>query len=267
MAAFDRGEDSEPFSDDDEDSLRSFAASTATAVSLAQSVAADRLRSSLASAEGERRRWARELHDETLQGLAGLRLLLSSALRREDAEQPERALSTMRAAMEHIDREIENLRTIITELRPAALDELGLKIAIESLLDRHREQGDMEVFGELTFPDAAKGGARFDSELESAVYRLVQEALTNVIKHAKASAVRVAVAESAGKLEIEVQDNGGLQPEAVSQGFGLQGMRERVGLARGTLSITAGEDGTLIRASLPIGADSGNQAGPAAASA
>jgi signal transduction histidine kinase len=268
LAAFDRGEDSEPFSDDDEDSLRSFAASTATAVSLAQSVAADRLRSSLASAEGERRRCARELHDETLQGLAGLRLLLSSALRREDPEQPEQALSTMRTAMEHIDREIENLRTIITELRPAALDELGLKIAIESLLDRHREQSGLEVFGELTVPDPVKGGTRFDSDLESAVYRLVQEALTNVIKHAKASAVRVAVAESAGGLEIEVQDNGtGFSPEVVSQGFGLQGMRERVGLAGGTLTITSDEHGTLIRACLPISAGAGNHLRPAAVSA
>jgi len=268
VAAFDRGEDCEPFGEDDEETLRSFAASTATAVALAQSVAADRLRSSLASAEGERRRWARELHDETLQGLAGLRLLLSSALRREHPQQPEKALSTMRTAMEHIDREIENLRTIITELRPAALDELGLKIAIESLLDRHREQSGLEVFGELTFPDAGKGGTRLEDELESAVYRLVQEALTNVIKHAEASAVRVAVAESAGGLEIEVQDNGtGFSPEVASQGFGLQGMRERVGLAGGTMSITSDENGTLIRACLPVGADADGQAPPAAASA
>ena len=80
LAAFDRGEDGDLFNDEDEQILRTFAASAATAVALAQSVAADRLRSSLASAEGERRRWARELHDETLQGLAGLRMLISSAL-------------------------------------------------------------------------------------------------------------------------------------------------------------------------------------------
>ena len=84
LAAFDRGQDGDVFSEDDEQMLRTFAASAATAVALAQSVQADRLRSSLAAADAERRRWARELHDETLQGLGGLRVLLSSALRRDD---------------------------------------------------------------------------------------------------------------------------------------------------------------------------------------
>ena len=84
LAAFDRGEDGDVFGEEDEQMLRTFAASAATAVALAQSVQADRLRSSLAAADAERRRWARELHDETLQGLGGLRLLLSSALRRDD---------------------------------------------------------------------------------------------------------------------------------------------------------------------------------------
>ena len=252
LAAFDRCDDGELFSEDDEQTLRMFASSAATAVALAQSVAADRLRSSLASAEGERRRWARELHDETLQGLAGLRMLISAALRRADPDQHEQ---TMRTAMEHIEREIDNLRTIITELRPAALDELGLKIAIEALLDRHRELNGLEISSELTLPDPANGAARLDGDLESTVYRLVQEALTNVTKHAEANTVQVAVGESDGELQVEVQDDGkGFDPEAASQGFGLEGMRERVSLAGGTLSITPGERGTLVRARLPIGA-------------
>lgn len=251
LAAFDRGEDGEMFSDEDQQTLCMFAASAATAVALAQSVAADRLQSSLASAEGERRRWARELHDETLQGLAGLRMLISSALRRADPDQHEQ---TMRTAMEHIQREIENLRTIITELRPATLDELGLKIAIEALLDRHREQGELEITSQLTLPDPEKGAARLDRDLESAVYRLVQEALTNVAKHAEAHTIRVGISESAGALQIEVQDDGkGFDPEATSQGFGLQGMRERVSLAGGTLSISPTKRGTLVCARLPIG--------------
>ncbi len=102
LAAFDRGEDAGAFDDDDEQTLRTFAASAATAVALAQSVQADRLRSSLASAEAERRRWARELHDETLQSLAALRMLISSALRREDRDQHEHV---MREAVEHIERD------------------------------------------------------------------------------------------------------------------------------------------------------------------
>jgi signal transduction histidine kinase len=249
LAAFDRGQDSEVFTEDDEQMLRTFAASAATAVALAQSVQADRLRSSLAAAEAERRRWARELHDETLQGLGGLRVLLSSALRRGD---PERAQQAMREAVEHIEREIENLRAIITELRPAALDELGLRTAIEALLDRHREQSGCVVQSGLTLPGPGEAEDRLDAEIASTVYRLVQEALTNVAKHAQANTVRVAVSESDGELLVEVHDDGiGFDPENASGGFGLAGMHERVGLAGGTLSIRSGEDGTVVKATLP----------------
>jgi signal transduction histidine kinase len=255
LAAFDRGNDGELFSDDDAQMLGTFAASAATAVALAQSVAADRLRSSLASAEAERRRWARELHDETLQGLAGLRVMISATLRRGDPGQHER---TLRATMEHITREIESLRAIITDLRPAVLEELGLQIAIEVLLDRHRERSGLEISSKISLPDLATGEARLDSDLESAAYRLVQEALTNVVKHAHAKAVYVSVGELDGELQIEVQDDGqGFDPDATSRGFGLEGMRERVSLAGGTLAITPNEHGTLVRARLPTSASVG----------
>ncbi len=261
LAAFDRGRESEAFSADDEQLLRTFAASAAIAVALAQSVQADRLRSSLAAADAERRRWARELHDETLQALGGLRVLLSAALRRED---PERSAEAMREAIEHIEREIGNLRSIITELRPAALDELGLRTAIEALLERHREQHDCEVESRLSLPGpATPEEARLDAELESTVYRLVQEALTNVAKHARAETVAVSVAESAGELLVEVRDDGvGFDTEVSSDGFGLAGMRERVALAGGTLSISSGERGTLLHVSLPARL----RAGPASGS-
>jgi signal transduction histidine kinase len=247
------------FSEQDEEAAVILAASAAIAVELAQSVQADRLRSSLAAADAERRRWARELHDETLQGLGGLRLLLSSALRRGD---PERGQEAMREAVAHIEREIENLRAIITELRPAALDELGLRTAIEGLLDRHREQSGFQIDGELALPGPTAGEERLDEDLESIVYRLVQEALTNVAKHARANRVRVAVSESDGELLVEVQDDGaGFDPDAGSQGFGLAGMHERVSLAEGTLSIESGERGTLVRACLPA-RHRGRAAGP-----
>ncbi len=249
MAAFDRGDEGGTFSDEDEQMLRTFAASAGTAVALAQSVQTDRLRSSLAAADAERRRWARELHDETLQGLAGLRVLLSSARRGDDLE---RAQAAMGEAIEHIEREIANLRSIITELRPAALDELGLGAAIEALLDRHREQSGFEIDGELALPGPAKRDARLAEDLETAVYRLVQEALTNVAKHARANRVHVAVGESEGELLVEVQDDGvGFDPDVSSGGFGLAGMHERVGLAGGTLSIASSDQGTLVRACWP----------------
>jgi signal transduction histidine kinase len=250
LAAFDRGEQGSVFGEDDEQMLRTFAASAATAVALAQSVLADRLRSSLAAADAERRRWARELHDETLQGLGGLRLLLSSTLRNQDLSQTRQAV---REAVEHIEREIGNLRSIITELRPAALDELGLRTAIEALLDRHRAQSGLQIEGELELPGPSKGGERLDADLESTVYRLVQEALTNVTKHARANHVHVAVTESDGQLLVEVKDDGvGFDPDAGSQGFGLAGMHERVSIAEGTLSIDSGEQGTILKASLPL---------------
>jgi signal transduction histidine kinase len=265
LAAFDRGEDGSGFSEDDEQMLGTFAASAATAVALAQSVQDDRLRSSMEAADAERRRWARELHDETLQGLGGLRVLLSSALRREELEQ---AQTAMREALEHIDREIANLRSIITELRPAALDELGLRTAIEALLDRQREQSGFEIEAQLTLPTAAKGGTRLDDALETTVYRLVQEALTNATKHARASNVLVAVGESEGALLIEVRDDGaGFDPESGFSGFGLAGMKERVGLAGGTLSIESDGQGTSIRARLParLRQAAGDHSGNAAA--
>jgi signal transduction histidine kinase len=249
LAAFDRGEEGNAFTDDDEQMLRTFAASAATAVALAQSVQSDRLRSSLAAADAERGRWARELHDETLQGLGGLRVLLSSALRRGD---PERSQQAMREAVEHIEREIGNLRAIITELRPAALDELGLGTAIEALLDRHREQQAFQIEHEITLPVPAEGQRRLDPELESSVYRLIQEALTNVAKHAGADTVRVRVVEADGEVQIEVRDDGtGFETDAASQGFGIAGMHERVRLAGGSLEIDSSEHGTLLRACLP----------------
>jgi signal transduction histidine kinase len=249
LAAFDRDGNGDVFSEDDEQALRTFAASAATAVTLAQSVQADRLRSSLAAADAERRHWARELHDETLQSLGGLRIRLSSALRRNDLPHAQEA---MREAVAHLEQEIDNLRAIITELRPAALDELGLRSAIEGLLDRHRAESGFRLDGELVLPGTSEGEERLEEELETAVYRLVQEALTNVAKHAQASCVRVAVSDSDGQLSIEVQDDGsGFDSETASHGFGLAGMRERVSLAGGMLSIDSNERGTLLRAHLP----------------
>ena len=249
LAAFDREDSGEEFSEEDEQMLRTFAASAATAVALAQSVQADRLRSSLAAADAERRRWARELHDETLQSLGGLRVLISSALRRDDLPVAQQA---MRTAVAQIDQEIDNLRAIITELRPATLDELGLRSAIEGLLDRHREQSGFQLNGELALPDPSAGEPRLAEDLETTVYRLVQEALTNVAKHAHANRVRVAIGEADGLLRIEVRDDGaGFDPATASHGFGLAGMQERVTLAGGTLSIDSGERGTVLSARLP----------------
>jgi signal transduction histidine kinase len=209
-----------------------------------RSVEADRLRSAITAADAERARWARELHDETLQALGGLRVLLASALRRGN-EAREQAI---RQAMEDIELETDNLRGIITDLRPSLLDDLGLLPAIEALLERRRRAG-LDIESEIRF---AQGD--LDSALETTVYRLLQEALTNVAKHANASTARVRVAAQDGQVIVEVQDDGsGFDPEAQVSGFGLAGMRERVYLAGGQLEVNSGEAGTLVRARLPTG--------------
>jgi signal transduction histidine kinase len=248
LAAFDRSYEGAAFTEDDEQLLQTFAASAATAVALAQGVRTERLRSSLAAADAERGRWARELHDETLQGLGALRVLLSSALRRRDPEHTERSL---REAVGHIEREIENLRAVITELRPAALDELGLQPAIEALVDRHREHSGFEIDSRLELTGPQPGIPHLDPELQTTVYRLLQEALTNVAKHAQASYVRVAIEQTGDELRIEVRDDGmGFAVDAQTTGFGLEGMRERASLAGGTLQIASDAQGTLVRAHL-----------------
>jgi signal transduction histidine kinase len=247
LAAFDRGSESSVFSGDDEATLRAFAASGATAVALAQTVQQERLRHSLEAAEAERRRWARELHDETLQGLGGLRVLLAAALRRTaEGELAE----LLRDGVIYAEREIENLRAIITDLRPAALDELGLAPAIDALVRRTATIEGLEIASAVTLP---RDGTRFGGELETTIYRLVQEALTNIAKHARAERARVADAIAGGRVEVEVSDDGaGFDADATTTGFGLTGMRERVALSGGQLTVEAGAAGTTVRASIPL---------------
>src|SRR5215218_8870848 len=185
LLAFDRLTGDVGFTRDDVQLLEAFAASAATAVATAKTVEADRLRKSLEAAEAERRRWARELHDETLQALGGLKVLLSSASRLDDA-------AAMREAMDqavgHVASEIENLRALIAELRPPALDQLGLEPALASLVQRTETTSGLEIAA-----DVRLGGDehRLAPELETTVYRIVQEALTNVVKHARARRVEV----------------------------------------------------------------------------
>jgi signal transduction histidine kinase len=244
LAAFDRLSGDESFTGDDEMVLRSFAASAATAVATARTVEADRLRHSLQAAEAERRRWARELHDETLQALGGLKVLLNGAARSGDVEVLRGALTD---ASEHVAREIENLRAIITELRPAALDELGLAPALATLAKRVASTSGLEVHTAIDIE------GRLEGEQETVAYRVVQEALSNVVKHADATSVDVAVGTTNGELRITIADDGrGFDPDAPAGGFGLVGMRERIDIAGGTLAIERTDPGTRVQVALPV---------------
>ena len=243
LAAFDRLTGEEGFANDDEQVLRAFAASAGTAGGTARTVEADRLRNSLDAAESERRRWARELHDETLQGLGGLNVLLKTAGRSNDPKVLREAIAD---ATQHVSREIENLRAIITELRPAALDELGLAPALTTLVTRVATASGLELETAIDIE------GRFSDEQETIAYRVVQEALSNVVKHAEATRVDVSVATVDGELRIAVADDGrGFDLTAPTAGFGLVGMRERIDLAGGRLAIGANDPGTRVEVVLP----------------
>ncbi len=232
--------------DDDEESLlQAFAASAATAVATARTVEEQRLRDAMHAAEAERRRWARELHDDTLQGLGGLRMLLNSATRTRD---PERAWDVVAQAVARLEEEIDGLRGLIRELRPAALDELGAAAAIEGLATRTAEREGITVTADVRLPTA-----RYAPELETALYRIVQEAVTNAVRHAHARRVEIAVREASGALHARISDDGrGFDPGAPREGFGLTGMRERVALLHGELEIASSADGTVVSAALPL---------------
>lgn len=234
------------FTEDDEAAAMTLAAWASIAIQNARSVREDRLRAAVQGAEQERKRWARELHDETLQSLAALNVGLSAGLRQSD----EGLREVVRESLANIQIEIANLRALISELRPAALDELGLHAALESLMVRTGAVADTQL--ELDFELGS--GAKLSEELEVAIYRLVQESINNAVKHSAAPHIWVRVERNNGEVEVSVRDDGsGFDPNAVSGGFGLVGMRERVALVNGEFDVMAAPGtGTTVTASLPL---------------
>lgn len=260
LSAFDR-RGGEEFTREDERLLESFAASAATAVATAQTVASEGLRRSIEASERERQRWARELHDETLQELAGLRVLLSGARRSDDVAAIRVTLDT---ALGQIDTEITGLRRLITDLRPATLDAFGIASALDGLAERVASTSGLEIAFDTDLPD----GERLPSAIEDTVFRLVQEALTNVVKHAAAQTVRVTLAIQGESVELTVTDDGrGFDREAATAGFGLIGMRERAVLAGGVLQVDSSPgEGAAVTARIPL-AQTAWSAGAGSASA
>ena len=251
LVAVDRLTGGPRFTAQDERLLEAFATSAATAVATAQSVATERQRQRLAAAEQERARWARELHDETLQGLAALRIALGAADRSGGLEVLQAAV---RAAIGQLDGDMSSLRALITELRPAILDDLGTKAAIEALAERVDNSGlTLEATVELAY-ESRRAAQRHTPELELTIYRIVQEALTNAAKNGHATHAIVEVIEGATTIQVSIRDDGtGFDPAAWTEGFGVLGMRERVALLHGTLEIeSAPGHGTTVRCTLPV---------------
>lgn len=244
MVAFDRHGLTASFDADNERALEALAASAATAVATARLVEEQRLHDSIVAAESERGRWARELHDETLQGLAALKISLAGALK-SDPSQARRVLESAVAQLEH---EIDALHEIIADLRPAALDDLGLEPALRSLVAGVAETSNLEASVSIRL-----GAVRLAPDVETIAYRVAQEALTNVVRHADASTVAVEVVLNDGYLRLIVTDNGQGVGTMRDDGYGIVGMRERAALASGEVEITdVTGGGTRVVLNLPL---------------
>ena len=253
LLALDRlDEDDDRFEPEHELLLESFAASASTAIARARAVEAEMLQLSIEASERERRRWARELHDETLQDLGALGLLLETV---DAAELPAKTREAVQLASEQVARGIENLQGLITELRPAVLDEIGLGAALETLIGRVGTMSGCDWCPTSISP-TMRGGRRHGSTASSKARSTVwsRKRSTNAVKHSGADSVTVTVRETEETVELRVSDDGsGFEPEAPSRGFGLVGMRERASLAKGELDIASiPGTGTTVRASVPV---------------
>ena len=252
LAGFDRLENGPDFDDEDVRLMEAFASSAANAVATAQTVAAEGLERAMSAAEEERRRWARELHDETLQDLGALRVLLGSARQTGDAAELAKAVDL---ALARLAAQADALRSLITDLHPAALDKLGVGPAVEALAERirHRDALEVRMDIDLAYEDR-RADDRLAPEIELAVYRIVQEAMTNVVRHAGADVVELAIHEAPDEVLIRVRDDGhGFDVSADAAGFGLVGMRERVAKVSGTIRIdSVPGEGTTVTAAVPV---------------
>jgi signal transduction histidine kinase len=225
--------------------VEALAARAAVAVDLSRRVERESLQRVVAAQEMERRRIARELHDETGQALTSLLLGLRAAQDAKDEAARNEALESLRALA---SATLQDVRRLAVDLRPKALDDFGLVAALERLVEGLRERTGMTIEFEASLD------VRLPAEVETAVYRIVQEALTNIVKHARATTVSVLVAQRKTGVTAVIEDNGaGFSPGEPGEGFGLLSMRERASLVGGHLIIESRPGGgTTIAAEVPV---------------
>ncbi len=255
----------------DRQALSAFAASISQRLAAERSVEIERLRYGMEARERERTRWAREIHDESIQGIGALRLQLANARDIDDRQALSRAVD---AVLEGLGNEIDGLRHLITELRPAALDDLGLQAALQALARRAQAIDGLDV---TTSIDLGAGGdaadpesqRRLDAELESTIYRIMQEALTNVSRHAEATRAVIDVQVHGGVIHASVTDDGkgmpgaerlGPRGDGLEGGFGMSGHAREGRAGRRRARVHAGPGRRDDRA--PLGAAGRPAAGP-----
>ncbi|MFI5182499.1 MAG: ATP-binding protein [Thermoanaerobaculia bacterium] len=201
--------------------------------------------------EEERKRIARELHDETCQTVAALSVAVDAAL----AMPPDPERRRLGEIKDFAARALAEVHRVIYDLRPSVLDDLGLAAAVRWLGERHLAPVGIAFRCEIAGLDE-----RLPVEVETAVFRVVQEALMNVVRHAGAETVLVQMERSGDRIEIEVEDDGrGFEPASVTtpessgRGLGLLGIRERVELLGGKVTIdSAPNRGTRVAVSVPV---------------
>jgi signal transduction histidine kinase len=248
IAAHDKDAADPRFTDEDLRLAEAFAARAAVAVDLSERVARDALRRVVSAQELERRRLARELHDETGQALTSILLGLKSL---EDVRGESELTESTARLRELVVTTLQDVRRLAVELRPSALDDFGLVPALERLVDTFREQTGIDVDLEPQL-----GDERLPSDVETTLYRITQEALTNVVKHANAERVSIVLTRRDGTISAVIEDDGrGFEEGSGSgNGLGLLGMRERVALVDGRLSIESSPgSGTTLSIEVPVG--------------
>ncbi len=221
-----------------------FAQRATVAVELSRRVQRNSLRRVIEGQEIERRRLARELHDETGQALTSVLLGLKAV---ENAEDKQAALAELR---ELVVATLQDVRRLAVELRPKALDDFGLVPALERLVETF-----VEATGIAVDFESQLGDDRLPSEVETTLYRIVQESLTNIAKHAGARRVSVLLVLRGGAATALVEDDGhGFDAEdELRGGIGLAGMRERLALLDGRLTIESKRGtGTSLVAEVPL---------------
>jgi len=235
------------FTDEELRLAETLAARAAVAVDLSERVSRDAVRRVLEAQELERARLARELHDETGQALTSILLGLKPL---EQSASDDETRASIAGVRELVVSTLQDVRRLAVELRPSALDDFGLGTAVERLVETFRERSGLQV--DLEEQLATE---RVPGDVETTVYRIVQEALTNVAKHADATRVSILLVQRGASLVAVIEDDGrGFEPGAVADtALGLAGMRERVSLVGGRLRIESSANGkTAIVAEIPL---------------
>jgi signal transduction histidine kinase len=234
------------FSEDDLRLAESLGSRAAIAVDLSERFSRDSVRRVVEAQELERARLARELHDETGQALTSILLGLKPLERTAESAEARTALESVR---ELVISTLQDVRRLAVELRPSALDDFGLVPAVERLTETFREQSGLRVDLETQL-----GEERLPSEAETTLYRVIQEALTNVVKHSAAKRVSILLQRKNSAVVAVVEDDGaGFDPSNTRvDAIGLAGMRERVSLAGGRLQVESSPGaGTTVVAEVP----------------